>query len=233
MTERVLLVHAGACDARMWDGFDLPGAERHELRGFGQTPLPGAGSFSHADDLEAALGDEPAALVGASYGGLVCLHVAARRPDLVPALILLDAPLPDHDWSPEVLEFAEQEESMVEQGDHRGAALLNAEFWTAPETPAAVRERVADMQERAFELQAGSEAEEEEPGEIDLGAVQARTLVVVGALDKRDFHDVADRLAREIPQAELDVVDGAGHLPALERPDQTAKLVKTHLYAVG
>jgi 3-oxoadipate enol-lactonase len=229
MAERALLVHAGACDATMWDGFDLPGAERFELRGFGQTPLPSAGAFSHADDLEAALGGEPAALVGASYGGLVCLQVAARRPELVPTLVLLDAPLGDHDWSSEVLEFAGQEESMVEQGDFHGAALLNAQFWTAPDAPDTVRERVAAMQERAFELQAESEAEEEEPAAPDLAAVRARTLVVVGELDKRDFHEIADRLAAEIPDAERVVVEGAGHLPALERPDETANLVRNHL----
>ncbi len=65
----IVLVHAGVCDARMWDGFDLPGATRHELRGFGQTPLPPAGEFSHADDVAEALEGEGAALVGASYGG--------------------------------------------------------------------------------------------------------------------------------------------------------------------
>jgi 3-oxoadipate enol-lactonase len=210
----------------MWDGFDLPGAERFEMRGFGRTPLPAAGTFSHADDLEATLGGEPTALVGASYGGLVCLEVAARRPELVPVLVLLDATLADHEWSQEVLEFASEEEGLVEQGDFRGAALLNATFWTAPDSEPAVRERVAAMQERAFELQAESEAEEEEPGEIDLGAVRARTLVVVGELDKRDFHEIADRLAREIPQAERAVVAGAGHLPALERPEATLDLVR-------
>jgi hypothetical protein len=54
----------------MWDGFALDGATRHELRGFGQTPMPPTGSFSHVDDLEAAIGDEPAALVGGLLRGL-------------------------------------------------------------------------------------------------------------------------------------------------------------------
>jgi hypothetical protein len=49
----IVLVHAGICDASMWDGFDLPGAVRHELRGFGDTPLPESGEFSQADDLQA------------------------------------------------------------------------------------------------------------------------------------------------------------------------------------
>jgi 3-oxoadipate enol-lactonase len=75
----------------MWDGFELPGeVRRHQL-----------------PDVIAV--DEPVALVGASYGGLVCLDFAARCPELVTKLVLLDAALPDHDWSDELRASAEEE----------------------------------------------------------------------------------------------------------------------------
>ncbi|HEX3279310.1 MAG TPA: alpha/beta hydrolase [Thermoleophilaceae bacterium] len=217
----IVLVHSGVCDARMWDGFDVPGL-RHELRGFGQTPLPPSGSFSHADDLIEALGGEPAAMVGASYGGWVCLQVAAARPELVTDLVLLGAPVPDHDWSEEMEDFARDEEGLLEQGDLRGAAILNADFWLESAEP---RDLVIEMQERAFQLEAESEAEGQEPESIDLTAITARTLVGVGELDKRDFHDIAERLAREIPQTESVVIPGAGHLPSLDRPEATASVI--------
>ncbi|MGH2781251.1 MAG: alpha/beta fold hydrolase [Thermoleophilaceae bacterium] len=209
----------------MWDGFELAGARRHELRGFGETPLPPAGRFSHADDLAGALG-APATLVGASFGGQVCLEVASRRPELVTRLVLLDAALPDHDWSDEILRYAEREEELLEQGELSAAAAWNADFWL--EDPAH-RERVIAMQERAFQLQSESEAEEVETDSIELSAVAASTLVVVGELDKADFHRIAERLAREIPDAESAVIGGAGHLPALERPLETAKFVQDFL----
>jgi 3-oxoadipate enol-lactonase len=221
----IVLVHSGICDARMWDGFELPGAVRHELSGFGETPLPPAGEFSHAADLTTALG-EPAALVGSSFGGAVCLEVAATRPELVKSLVLLDAPLPDHDWSEEILRFAGQEEELLEQGELHAAAVLNADFWL--EDPSH-RDWVIEMQERAFELQAESEAEEVYAESIDLGAVEAPTLVAVGELDKPDFHHVADRLAGGIPDARRLVIEGAGHLPALERPDETSRLIREFL----
>ncbi len=221
----VVLVHSGVCDSRMWDGFDLPGARRHELAGFGQTPLPPAGEFSHAEDLEAALGDHPSALVGASYGGFVCLQVAVNRPELVSELVLLGAPLPDHPWSEEIQRFSREEERLLEQGDLRGAAILNADFWLEAAEP---RDRVIAMQERAFELESESEAEGIEPEQIDLAAVTARTLVAVGELDKPDFHLIADRLCAEIGAGKV-VIDGAGHLPSLERPEQTAGLVREFL----
>jgi 3-oxoadipate enol-lactonase len=209
----------------MWDGFDVPGAVRHELRGFGQTPMPAAGEFSWAEDLAATL-TEPAALVGASYGGKVCLEVASSRPELVTALVLLDAPLPDHDWSEEIEEYGEREDALIEEGEFRAAAELTADFWL--EDPSH-RDRVIEMQERAFQLQAGSEAEELGADSIDLGAVRARTLVAVGELDKRDFHRIAERLTAEIPGAAHRVIEGAGHLPALERPHETTRLVSNFL----
>jgi 3-oxoadipate enol-lactonase len=208
----------------MWDGFDLPGAVRHELRGYGQTPPPPSGTFSHADELEAALGDGPAALVGASFGGLVCLEVASRRPELVTDLVLLDAPLPDHDWSAEVEDCWAEEDRLLEAGDLDGAAALNADFW-AP----AVADSVLPMQRRAFALLTSTEAEEDDPGEIDLAAVSARTLVAVGELDRPDIHAIAQRLEEEIEGAERVVIAGAAHLPALEQPGETAALIRDFL----
>jgi pimeloyl-ACP methyl ester carboxylesterase len=213
----------------MWDGFDLPGARRFELRGFGETPLPAAGEFSHSDDLESALADGPAALVGASYGGLVCLRLAARRPDLVRALVLLDAALDDHEPSAELLEFDREETGLLEQGDLRGAARLNARFWLGPGASAELHDRVTAMQERAFELDSESEAEAAEDESLDLSAVRAPALVVVGEHDKRDFHEIAERLARELPAARLETVAGAGHLPSMERPGETLELVRGFL----
>jgi 3-oxoadipate enol-lactonase len=224
----IVLVHSGIADATMWDGFALPGATRFEMRGFGQTPMPPAGEFSHVHDLADSLGGEPAALVGASFGANVCLHVAATRPELVTELVLLDAPLFDHDWSEEMARYEHEEDGLLEQGDLRGAAILNADFWVARED---VRPRVIEMQERAFELQSESEAEEITPATCDLGAVRARTLVAVGELDKPDFHAIAERLEREIEGAQRVVIPDAGHLPALERPEATARLVQEFLAA--
>jgi 3-oxoadipate enol-lactonase len=224
-----VLVHSGICDARMWDGFDLPGSAAHEMRSFGDTPLPPSGEFSHWEDLEKALGEEQAALVGASFGGLVCLELAARRPELVSELVLLGAPLPDHDWSREIERYDEHEAELLEAGEWRAAAELNADFWLSERADPELRPRVVEMQERAFELQSQSEAEEAEHEPVDLAAVRARTLVAVGELDKPDFHQIAGRLRDGIDGAERAGIEAAGHLPSLERPEATARLVRTFL----
>jgi 3-oxoadipate enol-lactonase len=187
----------------MWDGFELPGELlRHQL--------PAA--------LDETVGGEPAALVGNSYGGFVALDFAARRPDLAEKLVLLDAPLMDHDFSPEFMEYVEEEERLTEAGDLDAAVELNLAFWCP------------DMADRVRPMAAASmEIENDELPNPPLNEIKTPTLVAVGEHDKPDFRAIAERLARELPNAELAVIPGAGHLPPLERPTETAALVRAFL----
>ena len=133
-------------------------------------------------------------------------------------LVLLDAPLPDHDWSEEVIAYAEEEERLLDAGDLDGATELNLAFWVPT-----IADRLRPMTRWSLEL------EIDEIEHVDLSAVRAPTLVAVGEHDKADFHAIAERLARELPEVELGDHPGVGHLPAVERPDATAALVRGFL----
>ena len=187
----------------MWDGFELPGeVRRHQL------PAP----------LDETVGTEPVALVGASYGGFVALDFAARRPELVEKLVLLDAPLMDHDFSPEFMEYVEEEERLSEAGELEAAVELNLAFW-CPE--------IAD---RVRPMAAALSSARTKSSRIRTSARSARRPWWRWASnDKADFRAIAERLARELPNAELAVIAGAGHLPSMERPDETAALVRSFL----
>lgn len=223
----VVLVHAGVADARMWDSQWVDWAARYrvtrvDLRGFGRSDAPG-GSFSHAADLRAvldALGIEEAALVGASFGGLVALDLAASQPERVSGLVLADAPLPGHEWSAEVEAFGAAEEEALAAGDLDVATEVNVDFWL-PSASEAVRAAIREQQRNAFALQIGSDAEaelltDELPSRLETLAVPA--LVLVGESDHADFHAIADRLAGALPSTGRATIPGAGHLPSLEQP---------------
>jgi pimeloyl-ACP methyl ester carboxylesterase len=63
-----------------------------DRRGFGASPANGRVDFDRdADDVAELLG-ERAHLVGHSYGGVVSLLAAARRPDAVRSLVLIEPP---------------------------------------------------------------------------------------------------------------------------------------------
>lgn len=63
-----------------------------DRRGFGESPPDGRVDFDRDADDVAALLDSAAHLVGHSYGGVVTLLAAARRPDAVRSLTLIEPP---------------------------------------------------------------------------------------------------------------------------------------------
>jgi 3-oxoadipate enol-lactonase len=227
----VVLLHAGVCDHRMWDRITpaLREAGRSpvvapDLRGFGSRPA-GVSSFSHARDVVAlldGLGADRADVVGASFGGRVALQVAALAPDRVASLALLAPALPVWDYAdPALLAYAEQEEAAMDRGDVDAAVELNVRFW-ADALSAEDQAYVAEAQRRAFE-HGGEEADGEE--RIDLDAITAKTLVMVGDQDVSDFVAIAEHLAATLAGPHLRVVEGAGHLLAPERPDLPSEVL--------
>jgi 3-oxoadipate enol-lactonase len=94
--DALLLMHAGICDASVWDEHMAPLSARfrvirYDMRGFGRSNLPD-GPFAAHDDaraLLASLGVGRAHIVGVSMGGTGALNLALTYPDCVSALILV------------------------------------------------------------------------------------------------------------------------------------------------
>lgn len=239
--QTVVLLHSGVCDRRMWDGqFQaLADAGHHvvrcDLRGFGETPVDAP--HVHADDVRDLLdhlGVERAVLVGSSFGGEVALEFAVRHPGRTTALALLCAPAPvDHEVSDRLRAFFGEENALLEAGDLDGAAALNAELWCGPDADAEARALVRAMQRRAFELQLDVPEENgTRPSGVtqeDLKGIAVPALVVTGAHDVSDFRDIGEKTAALLPDARRVTLDWAGHLPSLERPEETLALITDFL----
>jgi 3-oxoadipate enol-lactonase len=234
----VVLIHAGIADSRMWAPQLQSFAREHrvlapDLPGFGETPIE-----TDAVDLRAfvrsaldAAGVDRAALVGASLGGRTALELALETPERVSALVLVGAGVADHDWSEEVHAFGAEEDEALERGDRDAATDLNLRMWLAGprrrlgSIEPRLRELVADMQRRAFELQRERPLRIAPLHEHELHEVTVPTLVVTGDEDVGDIHTIADRLVREIPGAERATIADTAHLPNLERPDEFDRIV--------
>ena len=230
----VLLLHAGIADRRMWApqiaALEAAGHSviAPDLPGFGDAALepPTVDYVAFAADLL----DEPAAVVGCSFGGRVALELAAARPELVTQLVLIGPGLASTEWSEESKAAFAEEETLVEQGDLAGAGEQQARMWLAPDASAEVRELTAAMTVRSYEQQLPLEGEvraawPDPSAETRLAEVDVPTLVVVGDADLPEITSLAERLARELPAARLETIEGAGHLPSLERPDELNRLL--------
>jgi pimeloyl-ACP methyl ester carboxylesterase len=239
----ILLLHAGVCDARMWEHqmTSLAGWHqviRADLRGFGRSPFP-AEKFSFARDvveLIERLDAGPVVLLGASMSGRVALEVATARPDLIEGLILANAVLPGWPWSQPVRAFGAEEEAALDRGNVEAAVEANLKMWVdGPKrdrdgVDPVLRGFVATMQRDAFHIQLPmwDEADEElmAPDVGDsLGELGMPTLVIDGALDVEDIHEIARRIAGTVPDAKLEVIGGVAHLPSLERAAEFDRLV--------
>jgi 3-oxoadipate enol-lactonase len=242
----ILLLHAGIADRRMWDpvwpslvaGHDVL---RLDLRGFGESATTPTGPWSHADDVMDTLEDlgvRRAHLVGCSYGAGVAVEIAVRRPSLTASLVLAAPGGALFVGPTETLRaFGEAEGAALERGDIDGAVEENLRCWvdgtrSPEESPAAVRESVALMQRRAFELTLPwpdevweSQRELDPPVTERLHEVAAPTLVITGALDVDAVGVAAAVLLRDVSGARSVSWPDVAHLPSMERPDDFADLV--------
>ena len=211
---------------------------RLDLAGFGRSPIETL-PITHAQDVVRLLDEleiSAAGVVGASVGGRVALELAVARPDLVAALVLVDAGLPGFGWSEAVRAYGVAEDEAVSLGDLEAATEINLRMWVdgplraAVDVDPGVRAAVAEMQRRALELQAPHWEHLAEdllvPDLADrLDDVQAPTLVIVGEEDVDDMQVLAKRLANEIPRSKLAAIPGAAHVPSLEQPAAFDQLV--------
>jgi 3-oxoadipate enol-lactonase len=237
----VLLVHAGIADRRMWDPqwpalVERFRAIRLDLRGHGRSDPPKAAHWPH-EDLVAVLdaaGVERAALVGCSYGGSLSVDTAIAHPGRVSALVLAACgpsgkPAPD-----ELRALAGAADELGEAGDLQGACEAEVRIWvdgpqrTPEQTPAAVRQAVAEMNLLAWQAVAESVWDErriDPPAIGRLSEVRAPALVIAGLLDQPHAIDGCRLLADGIAGARLVEYPDAAHMVTMERASDVTPLV--------
>jgi pimeloyl-ACP methyl ester carboxylesterase len=233
----VVFIHGFGLDMNMWDPQWPAFAKAHrviryDMRGYGNSSLPGA-AYSHVDDLMELLeflGALPAHLVGLSLGGRVALRVAAQRPEAVRSLILADPALDGHRWTADWLNRWRSMTDAAKAGDLPHAKKLWREhilFGPANKDP-----KIADALRAMIDRYSGWHLDHDDPGIAlpykagqNLSSISLPVLVMVGELDLPDFQSIARRLSTELPQAELRTLAGAGHMSNMEAPRLFNELV--------
>ena len=155
-----MLVHAGIADRRMWHYY-LPWLAANgwhaiapDLPGFGEH-VPSADPPAPWDFLRDVLDElsvDQAVVVGCSFGGAVALRLAVTAPERVRALAMISSPAPGLEPSAQLDAAWNAESDAMERGDIDAAVDAVVAAWLAPGAPDELRDLVATMQRRAFEL---------------------------------------------------------------------------------
>jgi pimeloyl-ACP methyl ester carboxylesterase len=204
-----------------------------ELPGFGRSdPAPDwhrvEDAVFHLRRMCEALSLPPCTVVGSSLGGWLAAELAVWFPDRVSSLVLVDAVGLRVDGAPVFDLFAARQRELLEHVFPHGGDLLTM---IAPAIEGTDDEHALLLHFfHAMEATArlGWNPFLHDPklrGRLPL--VSAPALVVWGGDDAVVPVEHGEVYADEIPDATLTVLDGCGHLPALEQPDELAAVVSS------
>lgn len=184
-----------------------------DLPGFGATPPPDEpwGSADYADCVAGAVEAEmaaPVVVLGHSFGGKVAVQLAARRPELVRALVLAAVPL---------LRAGPPKRPArryrLVRALHRAGVVSEARMEAARQRHGSADYAAAHGVMRAVHVRSVGETYEAE-----LDAIACPVQLVWGDDDTAAPLAVAEAAAARLGSAQLTVVPGAGHLVPLTAP---------------
>jgi 3-oxoadipate enol-lactonase len=228
-------------DFRLWDGVlpHLPSGLRvirYDKRGHGLSTCPPApyamGALVHdAERLLDALEVRDCVFVGLSIGGMIAQGLAAKRLDLVRAVVLSNT-------APKIGTRAMWEDrvDMVRtQGLSAMSGAIMERWFSRPFRESAAATPWRRMVEvTPAEGYAGCAAAIAGTDfYTTTAALRLPALVIGGSEDGSTPPDLVRELAGLIPGARFELIRGAGHLPCVEQPEDYAALLSGFLREIG
>jgi pimeloyl-ACP methyl ester carboxylesterase len=259
----VLLVHGLGANTLSWEPAAQLLADSYgaivtavDLPGFGRTRASGRpatlrASIATVTSVLERLG--PAVVVGNSMGGVIGAAVAAARPELVDALVLVNPALPQRrptpaEWLratrflPLMVPYVGGQVVGVRARLRGPDRVVDASLAISLSDPARldpdVRRRLVELSAERLRWPEAAPAYADAARTLlvhlargldgDLAALPARgvpTLVVHGALDRLVPVAAARDAARRHPHLELVILEDAGHAPQMEAPVEVVDVV--------
>jgi pimeloyl-ACP methyl ester carboxylesterase len=185
-----------------------------DARGYGESddyeaPLEFADFSADVARVADHFGAQKLHLVGLSMGGRIARNVALRFPERLHSVTLVAT-------APEF---------------KRGRTPLPMEKLVGsrarPDAMDELRDSFARVRKASYEKTL--EASQAQDHGAPIEAIRTPTLVIAGDEDQMYPPDTAREMARRIPDAELAMIEGAGHLPNLEQPERFNQILADFL----
>ena len=248
----LVLVHGSWGDHHNWDPVvpELSASFRvvtYDRRGHSRSERPaGQGSiYDDADDLAGlidALELGPANLVGNSFGSIVSLNAAIRRPEVFATLVVHEPPLlgmlAGTRFETALHEVNRRTGAVVEllqAGEDEAGAKQFVE--TVAWHPGAWEDELTPEMRDVFTNNAPTfldEAHDPDWQRIDLGQLarfDRPALLTKGTVSPPFFASIVDTIGAALPQFRIETIEGAGHSPHQTTIDQYIELVRRFVEA--
>jgi 2-succinyl-6-hydroxy-2,4-cyclohexadiene-1-carboxylate synthase len=234
---RLLLLHGFTGSGESWADHEIVLATSFETIA---VDLPGHGASQEALSVEATADElairadgRPLHVLGYSFGARIALRLAVSYPDVIDRLVL-ESPSAGIADRMEREARRRSDEQLADDLELGGIEAFVDRWERHPvfashlalDPEMAARQRAIRLAQDPHRLAASLRLAGQgamEPLHGRLAEVASPTLVIAGALDSA--RPRAEQVAAGIPGARLEVVDGAGHTPHLEQPEEFRRLV--------
>jgi 3-oxoadipate enol-lactonase len=239
----VVFINSLGSDLRIWDDVTATlerSSLRYDKRGHGLSDAP-SGPYSiadHANDLHGLLEHlklERVVIVGISVGGQIALEFTSRFPERVAAAVFCDTGMKIGTaelWNARI-------EAVRDHGlEHISDAVMQRWFGAdfRREQAALVR-GYQNMLERQPSVGYIATCEALRKSDLHdaahaVRAARVKTLIVCGKDDQSTPVALSQELAQTLG-TKLELIDNAGHLPCIEKPEAFAKILNSFLEEVN
>jgi pimeloyl-ACP methyl ester carboxylesterase len=214
----------------------MPPNRNFVLLGYEQAPDEEHSITKIVDDAIAILDEigAPVQLVGISYGGVIALQVAARRPELVSHLVLL---ISAYDFSAEGKRRVAHQIECAQRGDYPAlvesfAAIFRRRWlnWLLRMRLRSQKDKLAEAMNDTPTIVRGLRALHD--ASLDpkaLSRVTAKTLIVGGNADQFFGDGMMERTAELVPGAKLQLFAGETHMLPVEKAGAVRRQLRAFL----
>lgn len=211
----VLLLHGGLSRTESFDKYVLPALRgrkvfAYDRTGHGRSPDT-KGSFHFEFQTNEAIAyiedviKSPAHLIGYSDGGIIALMVAIKRPDLVHSLVLIGA-----NYHYDMTDFKIPNTPPTDEDRAKYAKI-------SPDPAHTLDEKIKKMH-KIWKVEPNLTLKQ-------LRKIDCPTLVVAGD-DDVVRHEHTIEIYENIPNAQLNIIQGASHALVKEKPKELQRSIK-------
>ncbi len=211
----------------------------YDHRGQGQSEVKAPFDMDTVAEDAAALTEKlavgPVHFAGLSMGGFVGIRLAARHPDLIKSLILLETSanaepvenLPQYKTMNGIVKWL----GIIPPISSKVMHIMFAESWLSnPANKSLIKHWKSELSSNKRSISGPVEGVIYRKGvEDELSKISCPTMIIVGDEDVATKPEKAKYIQMGIAKAKLHIIPGAGHSSCIEKPDQVNRLISDWL----